>query len=96
MTESLTKAELINSIAERTGSSKAATRRFLASLEEVVTEAIVEDKTVQLTGFVGFTPIEKPERTYRNPQTGEPVTVPATKSVKIKPLGNLKDAIESS
>ena len=45
--------------------------------------------------FRGDTDRERAERTGRNPQTGEEITIPASKQVAFKVSKTLKDAINS-
>jgi DNA-binding protein HU-beta len=44
-------------------------------------------------GFGKFKITDRAERQARNPQTGEPITVPACKTVKFSPAKPLKDAV---
>lgn len=44
-------------------------------------------------GFGTFTVVERAARTARNPTTGEPIQVPAKRTVKFKPAKALKDAL---
>jgi len=46
-----------------------------------------------LPGLGIFSVSERPERTGRNPQTGEPLTIAASKAVKFKPGKALKEAV---
>lgn len=92
----LTKADLVAAVAEKTGSTKAATERFIAALQETVVDAVVEGKEVKLTGFAAFAPATRSARTMKNPQTGEAIEVPETKLVKIRPLGQFREAVQSS
>ena len=89
----LTKAELVAEIADRTGSTKAGTERFIAALQDVIQEAVVEGKEVKLTGFAAFAPGVNAARTMKNPQTGEALEVPEKKVVKIRPLGAFREAV---
>jgi DNA-binding protein HU-beta len=47
-----------------------------------------------LAGFGTFTVTDRKEREGRNPQTGEPIKIGATKVVKFKPGKSLKDTIK--
>ena len=50
---------------------------------------------VQIPGFGIFQISERKERQGRNPQTNEPMTIPASKSVRFKPGKALKDLVNS-
>lgn len=64
---------------------------FVATL----TEGLLEGEGVQLAGFGTFLIRERAERTGRNPQTGEEITIPASKQVTFKAAKALKDAVNS-
>lgn len=88
-----TKAELVSSVAEKTGTSKAAAERMITALQDTVVEAVAEGKQVKMPGFASFTPSVRSARVVRNPQTKEAISVPETKVVKIKPLGVFSEAV---
>ncbi|MEL7060236.1 MAG: HU family DNA-binding protein [Acidobacteriota bacterium] len=48
---------------------------------------------VSVSGFGTFVISERAERKGRNPQTGEPMTIPASKNVRFKAGKQLKDAV---
>ena len=50
----MNKTELIEEIAERTGSAKAEAQRYVDTLEKVVTEALKGGEEIQITGFGKF------------------------------------------
>lgn len=51
---------------------------------DAIIRAIVTDGRVQLTGLGTLEILDRDARTARNPQTGEPVEVPARKTVKLR------------
>lgn len=89
----LNKASLVEEVAQRTGQSKAATERFIAAFQDVVISAVASGDSVRLTGFAGFEPATRAERSMRNPRTGELFVVPETKTVRIRPLKGFQDAV---
>lgn len=89
----LNKTALINEVAEATGSSKAATERFLASFQDSIIAAVARGEEVKLTGFAAFAPVTRAARVMKNPRTGEPLDVPEAKTVRIRPLKHFRDAI---
>lgn len=94
MSKSLNTSEVVDNIADKTGSTKADTKRFITALEEVVSEALVEDRKVLLGGFLAFEPTVRAARTMRNPATGEAIDVPERKTVRIRALKKLKDTVQ--
>ena|SRR3954447_15487102 len=86
-----TKAELVTAIVERTGVSKTDVEKTLKGFEEIVQKTIAKggDK-ISLPGFISFEQGHRSARTGRNPQTGETIQVPASKTVKISAGATLK------
>lgn len=93
----MTKADLVAAIAEKTGVPQSGVDEVLKALEEVVTESVAKggDK-VSLPGFVSFERTRRAARTGRNPQTGEPINVPAANAVKVSAGARLKAAAKAS
>jgi DNA-binding protein HU-beta len=89
----LTKSELVATVAEKTGESKAATGRFIDALQETIIDAVAEGKEVKLTGFAAFAPAIRSARIIKNPQTGADISVPETKVVKIRPLSVFRNTV---
>lgn len=57
---------------------------------DTITESLKAGDGVQFTGFGRFVVVDKPERTARNPKTGESVKVPAKRVVKFRAGTGLK------
>ena len=89
----MTKAELVAKIAEKTGLSKKDSEAALNAFMETVKEALSNGEKVSLVGFGTFEVVERAERKGRNPQTGEEITIPATKAPKFRPGKGLKEAV---
>lgn len=82
----LNKSAVIDQLAEKTGVSKAAAARSLEALQEIIMDGVAEGNAVKLTGFASFEPSVRAAREMKNPKTGEPIDVPETKVVKIRPM----------
>lgn len=89
----MSKMDLVNAIAEKTGLTKADSSRALEAMMEGVIEGLKEEGKVVLTGFCTFTAKKKEATTGRNPRTGETVNIPAKMAVTIKAGTKLKDAL---
>jgi DNA-binding protein HU-beta len=90
----MTKAELIEQMANDAGISKAAATTALNSMIDGITNALKKkDGKVTLVGFGTFSKIRRKARKGRNPQTGETIKIKASNSVKFKPGKKLKDAV---
>lgn len=92
--KSLNKSEIIAQVAERNDISKAQAERVLASLQDIIMNAVAEGTEVKLPGFAAFDPVTRAARTMRNPATGEMIDVPEKKTVRIRPLKKFKDTVE--
>lgn len=89
----MNKAELISSIAEKSGLTKADSGKALDALLESVTEGLTKGDRIALVGFGSWTVEKRSARTGRNPRTGEEIQIPAKKVVKFKPGAGLSDAV---
>lgn len=89
----MTKAELIAAIAAKAGTTNAATGKVLDALAEVVTAELKAGNEPVIPGIGKLHVTERAAREGRNPRTGEPVQIEASKSVKLKVAKSLKDAL---
>ena len=89
----MNKQELVASIAEKAGMTKADAARALDVTVAAVTEALRQDETVTLVGFGSFYVGERAARTGRNPRTGDAIKIKSAKVPKFKPGKTLRDAI---
>ena len=89
----MTKQELIDAMAAKSGLTKADSSRALEAFISVVTETVKKGDKVTLTGFGVFKSTRREAREGRNPRTGEVVKIAARNSVSFKAGSKLKDAI---
>ncbi|MDA3894164.1 MAG: HU family DNA-binding protein [Salinivirgaceae bacterium] len=80
----MNKAQLINSIATKTGVSKVEAKNAIDAFVDVTTDVLKRGDRLALIGFGSFSIAERKERVGRNPQTGKEITIPARKVVKFK------------
>lgn len=73
--------------------NKAAAARILDGVFDTVTEVLASGDDVSIVGFGSFSTVERVEKSGRNPQTNEPITIPAHVSPKFKPGSALKNAV---
>ena len=91
----MNKADLVSAIVEKAELSKKDVEKALKAFEEVVAEELKNGGKVQLVGFGTFEVAERAERVGRNPQTGENMTISASKAPKFKVGKALKDAVNA-
>ena len=87
------KSELINAIAEQSNLSKADASRGLDALIKTIETTLKAGDAITLVGFGTFAVKDRAERTGRNPQTGQEITIAAAKVPSFKPGKGLKDAV---
>ncbi len=81
----MTKAELVNAIASKTGMTKADSNKALSAVFSSMKEALKDGERVRIPGFGTFRVGERKARKGRNPRTGETINIAANKFVKFKP-----------
>jgi DNA-binding protein HU-beta len=89
----MTKADLINKIAEETGLTKKDSEKALKATLAAIATGLKNGEKVQLIGFGTFEIRERAERLGKNPRTSEVVIIPATKLPVFKSGKALKDAV---
>ncbi|MCD8216533.1 MAG: HU family DNA-binding protein [Clostridiales bacterium] len=91
----MNKTELIAAMVEKTEFPKQDVEKALAAFTATVTDALQNGDRVQLVGFGTFETVDRPERTGKNPRTGEAMTIAASKAPKFKAGKALKDAVNA-
>ena len=90
----MTKAELVEFIADKADLTKADAARALEAVIEGISKGLKKSGKVTLVGFGTFTAKKRAARTGRNPQTGATVKIAASKSAKFKAASALKEALK--
>ena len=91
----MNKTELVAAMAEQAEISKKDAEAALKAFTDVVAEELKANGKVQLVGFGTFEVSERAAREGRNPQTGETMTIAASKAPKFKAGKALKDLINA-
>ncbi len=89
----MTKAELITGIAKGSGLTKADSERALNSFLTLAKTSIKRQGRLPLAGFGTFVVVNRKARTGRNPQTGQPIRIKASKVVRFRPGKELKESL---
>lgn len=90
----MNKAELVDYVAEQTGSYKKDVKVLVDVMLEGIERGLIRDGKVTLVGFGNFLTKHRAPRQGRNPQTGATVNVPAKTVPTFKPSQQLKDAVD--
>ncbi len=91
----MNKTQLIDKIAEKSGLTKADSKKALDAIIEATAEVLKDknDGKLALVGFGTFSVSERGERKGRNPRTKEEITIPAKRVVKFKAGSELEDSL---
>lgn len=89
----MNKAELITSVAQKTGLTRKDADKIVASVLDTITETLASGEKVSLVGFGTFEVKERAAHQGINPSTGEPMQIPSSKSAVFKSGKQLKDAV---
>ncbi len=67
--------------------------RFFNTVFNTIKSDVANGNMVFISGFGTFSVKDRAERTARNPQTGEPITIPAKKAPAFKASSAFKDVV---
>ncbi|WP_322552612.1 HU family DNA-binding protein (plasmid) [Priestia megaterium] len=90
----MNKTELVDAVATKSELTKQDSKKVVDALFETISNTLAKEEKIQLVGFGTFEIRERAERTGRNPQTGEEMTIPASKVPAFKPGKELKEAVK--
>lgn len=80
----MTKSQLIENVAAENGLTKVAAKKAVESVFNNIQRGLKNDGKASFLGFGNFTKATRKARVGRNPQTGQPLEIPAKEIVKFK------------
>lgn len=89
----MTKAELINAVAEKTELTKKDSEKAVSAVFEAITESLQNGDKVSLVGFGTFEVKDRAAKEGINPRTKEKMPIPASRRPAFKAGKALKDAV---
>ena len=89
----MNKSELIDSVAKSTGGSKRAVSDTLEATLSTIQKQVKSGNKVTIPGFGTFERRSRSARTARNPRTGEPIKVKASKVPAFKAGAGFKSFV---
>ena len=89
----VTKAHIVENLFAKNLFTKGESARIVETLFELIKQSLGKGEEVLISGFGKFSVKEKHQRRGRNPQSGEPMTLPPRKVVIFKYAGVLKEKI---
>lgn len=90
----MNKTDLIAAVAERTELTKKDAGNAVNAVFDLISETLASGDSVQLIGFGNFEVRDRAARKGRNPQTGEEIDIPASKTPAFKPGKQLKESVK--
>jgi DNA-binding protein HU-beta len=89
----MTKSDIIAEIANKSNLTKADAEKALNAFVEITKDTLKKEGRLALAGFGSFIVSERKERQGRNPQTGETMTIKASKTVRFRAGKALKESL---
>ncbi len=89
----MNKNDLVAHVAEQTGMSRSDATKAVDAVFDGLAETLAKGDEVRLVGFGTFTVASRAASEGRNPRTGEPIKIAASKQVKFKAGKGLKDVV---
>ena len=87
----------LRNIAERLSETHELPKRqaneMLTQMVEIIAKSLKKGEKIRLTGLGILQVRKRAARTGRNPQTGEPIKIKASKKIAFRPAKELKEAI---
>jgi integration host factor beta subunit len=90
------KSDLVDAISGKAGSPKAQVQQMVDDVFELIAEGLARGEKIDLRGFGTFSVRDSAARTGRNPQTGEPISIPARRVPGFKPGKELKERVNNA
>jgi len=90
----MTKEDLVNRIAKEAKVTKGQANKAVKAFFDGVTSSLKRGRKVSFVGFGTFSIARRKARMGRNPQTGAPIRIAASKVPKFKAGKQLKDAVK--
>jgi nucleoid DNA-binding protein len=91
----MTKIEIVNTVAERTGLTKVKAEEAVETILHLMKECLSQGEPIILRRFGSFQVRHKSARIGRNPKTGQGAEIPARKVVRFKAGKYFKEAVNT-
>ena len=89
----MNKNDLVSHVAAETSATRATAERMVGAVFSAIADALARDEPVAIAGFGKFVIRGRAARQGRNPQTGEPVAIAASRVPSFKVAKALRDAV---
>ncbi len=88
----MNKTELIDAVAAGADVSKKDAGAVIDAMFAVVMDKVSKGEKIAIPGLISFEQVDRKARKGFNPQTGEPIQIPASKAIKVTAGSKLKAA----
>jgi len=89
----MTKSQLVQRLADAAEVSKKQADALLQALVDLTVATVRKGEPVKIPGLGIFRKVQTKARMGRNPQTGEPIKIPARKKVRVSIAKPFKDSV---
>jgi integration host factor subunit alpha len=89
----LTKSQIVESIAEQNGNTKNESKEMVETLLEIMKRTLESGEDIMISGFGRFCVQQKTKRRGRNPATGDDMVIDARRVVTFKCSAKLREMI---
>lgn len=89
----MNKQDLVANVAKQADLSKSKAAEAVDAVIDSIKKSLKKGDDVRLVGFGTFSVAKRAATTGRNPRTGEPIKIPASKQPKFKAGKELKEAV---
>ena len=89
----MTKSQLVEKLATVGGVTKKQAQGILDGLVSIIVGSVKKGDPVKLPGLGTFKKVQSKARMGRNPQTGEPVKIPARKKARFTVAKSFKEQV---
>ena len=92
----VTKAHIVENLFAKNLFTKGESAQIIETLFELIKQSLQDGEDVLISGFGKFSVKEKHQHRGRNPQSGEPITLPPRRGVTFKYASVLKEKINQA
>jgi DNA-binding protein HU-beta len=89
----MNKVELIEAVARQTKLTKKDATNAVNATLNTIKKATKKSQGVSIVGFGSFCTVKRKPRMGRNPRTGEPIQIKASKTVRFRPGKAFKESL---
>lgn len=89
----MNKASLVDKVIKHVGVPRQKAQHVVNEIFDQITNALARNESVALLGFGAFKVKYRPERSGKNPQTGEAMMIKASNVPSFKAGSKLKDSV---